>query len=936
MSNFARQGGYAPFLSTYIFDIKKARIPVEKITCTNLLNKKLNSDQHNAVNTIINSPDISLIQGPPGTGKTTVIAEAIYQFTKMGKRVLLASQANMAVDNALERLAGVSSIRAIRLGKTNKYEPDFKFANSNVIKNYYTILGENSEKRLDGWKRADANIEEINSHLKNYDLINSNQEKDTEILSKLRLESNNIDGQIKIENQKKEKYGYVLRENECLEQFKRILKDEAIEVTAFESPALIQYVDENIIPKTTQLKKIGISIFNNWITESFQNANSDINSNVIMKSTLLLKNLVKINKLAEYISQINSDIMRLRNSTGDGLMDIEDIQELENLKLQLENHNRQLMDEDLSEEEALLKLNICKKLKKSIAQIKLKTSKLDNDFYNKLFDSSSEAGKENLKILTSVSPGKDKMLKVLNDTKNILDSFHKSWQSSTASFLEFIDARQAENLANSDYEPQKSINLQAKSNMVNAKILEANKRISDLKNKIEKIQKKLGSILPTEVTNSKTSIIEQAKIFLKKAIEEKNANMQDRKLLKGLIEDWVKCLKEPNHADETYVKQQYLESCNVVGITCNASKKQLEELGNKYFDVAIIDEVSKSTPPELILPMMLAKKSVLVGDHRQLPPTFTSYAKNIKNQPVDASESNSAELLSSENFSKYRKMVTASLFKEYFENAPSEIKATLWTQYRMHPQIMNTINKFYENNLICGLEEFEELKKHNLTLGDKNFPYISPEKHAIWVDTSKIPSGNPFYETKVGTTKQNDLEAFTIKKIVKEIEESLEKTNKTKSLAIISFYGGQKKLLINTIRELKLKRLKVKIDSVDRFQGREANFVIVSMVASQRRGRKSPNTFIGQFERINVAFSRAQELLVIVGAKDMFIDQPVKLPNLSSPGTKTRAVYADIIEEIDRNACLVNVNRILTSEEWNKYVEKMKPDNTNTNKRGRR
>ena len=53
---------------------------------------------------ILSVPDVCLIQGPPGTGKTTVIAEAIYQLVIRNKRVLVASQANLAVDNALERL----------------------------------------------------------------------------------------------------------------------------------------------------------------------------------------------------------------------------------------------------------------------------------------------------------------------------------------------------------------------------------------------------------------------------------------------------------------------------------------------------------------------------------------------------------------------------------------------------------------------------------------------------------------------------------------------------------------------------------------------------------------------------------------------------------------------------------------------------------------
>ena len=59
--------------------------------------------------------DVCLVQGPPGTGKTTVIAEAIYHFVKNNERVLLASQTNLAVDNALERLVKDPAVRTVRL-----------------------------------------------------------------------------------------------------------------------------------------------------------------------------------------------------------------------------------------------------------------------------------------------------------------------------------------------------------------------------------------------------------------------------------------------------------------------------------------------------------------------------------------------------------------------------------------------------------------------------------------------------------------------------------------------------------------------------------------------------------------------------------------------------------------------------------------------------
>ena len=107
----------APNLLLWLFDITKAEIPANEEINKEYVwkNTNLNEEQKVAVKKMLATKDVCLIQGPPGTGKTTVIAEAIYHFTKNGQRVLLASQTNLAVDNVLERLAKDPSIRAVRL-----------------------------------------------------------------------------------------------------------------------------------------------------------------------------------------------------------------------------------------------------------------------------------------------------------------------------------------------------------------------------------------------------------------------------------------------------------------------------------------------------------------------------------------------------------------------------------------------------------------------------------------------------------------------------------------------------------------------------------------------------------------------------------------------------------------------------------------------------
>ena len=135
------ESGFAPFLSSWLFDIKKASKPTSEIEIGTWLMDNINDDQKRAVKVMIDAPDIALMQGPPGTGKTTVIAEAIYQLAKQGKKILVASQANLAVDNALERLAKTPEVRAIRLGKSDKISEDGQqFVEDQVLKNFYSSI----------------------------------------------------------------------------------------------------------------------------------------------------------------------------------------------------------------------------------------------------------------------------------------------------------------------------------------------------------------------------------------------------------------------------------------------------------------------------------------------------------------------------------------------------------------------------------------------------------------------------------------------------------------------------------------------------------------------------------------------------------------------------------------------------------------------------
>lgn len=316
------------------------------------------------------------------------------------------------------------------------------------------------------------------------------------------------------------------------------------------------------------------------------------------------------------------------------------------------------------------------------------------------------------------------------------------------------------------------------------------------------------------------------------------------------IQEWVIKLRQPSERDSHDLRQIYLDNANVVGITCVQAANYNFSEEFKYFDVVIIDEVSKCTPPELLIPALKAKKLVMVGDHRQLPPmidtdTVEEVAENMGHSRKEI------------------KFIEQSLFKFQFETADSSIKQMLNIQYRMHPQIMAAINQFYDGKLECGISVPDKKRTHNLT-GE----IIKPKNHLIWV---KIPRSDNFEEQRLGTSFFNLPEIDVIEKICQQFEniwsKKVAKGEPKKEIAVITFYGAQLRKIDERLQSELFPSLHIRTGTVDRFQGMERPVVIVSMVRNNSQGDVG---FANKPERVNVAFSRAQELLVIVGCHDLF------------------------------------------------------------------
>ena len=276
----------------------------------------------------------------------------------------------------------------------------------------------------------------------------------------------------------------------------------------------------------------------------------------------------------------------------------------------------------------------------------------------------------------------------------------------------------------------------------------------------------------------------------------------------------------------------YLSGSNIVAATCSGIA--LKSYKNIKFDLCIVDEASKASPTETLLPMVKSKRWVIVGDPIQLPPFVQQGAEN-------------RELLSKHNLTK--EDLKSTLLDLLVKDLPSASVKSLNIQYRMCPEIGKLISHcFYEKQLTTGRGEALPLK-------------IAIKKPVTWYCTSKLQGR---YERNSGNSFVNHTEANCIADILARIDLVASSLDKKLTICLLSFYSAQVNILkgVKARIEDKYEHITITCDTVDSFQGREADIAIVSIT----RCNSSNNFgFINDLNRVNVALSRGKEALAIVG-----------------------------------------------------------------------
>ena len=288
------------------------------------------------------------------------------------------------------------------------------------------------------------------------------------------------------------------------------------------------------------------------------------------------------------------------------------------------------------------------------------------------------------------------------------------------------------------------------------------------------------------------------------------------------------------------------------------------QVRRERFDVVVIDEASQALEAQCWIPLLTASKVVLAGDHLQLPPTVKSSNSNsnsTKNRDKSKIEEKSQPQAKMKGFS-----LETTLFDRLLALHGPTIKRMLTTQYRMHEAIMRFPSAaLYEDRLVAAdavkARLLTELQYGVADTEDTREPLVFwdtqggdfPER----ADADSSDGAAPATKAALlSDSKSNDLEAALAARHVARVVEA---GVAPEDIAVVTPYNAQLGLLSERLRA---RFPGIELGSVDGFQGREKEAVIVSLV------RSNPDRevgFLGEKRRLNVAMTRPKRHLCVIG-----------------------------------------------------------------------
>ena len=392
-------------------------------------------------------------------------------------------------------------------------------------------------------------------------------------------------------------------------------------------------------------------------------------------------------------------------------------------------------------------------------------------------------------------------------------------------------------------------------------------------NVLDKLMENNDLIIPNRITNRRNK-------YSKEYIDETLYKTWGRKFLAHNERSTNKKLKEKmaiamanfNGEFRFRYSEEVDSEFSVIGATTTTSaiagKKGLETL--KGYDWLIIDEVSKCPITEVLRYLPYVSRVIMVGDDFQLAPLLEFTKDDVKELPS----------YDEDMFEKMQAMYEQSVFAKVLSKAEESNRLVLLNEnYRSVKQVLTCYNIFYNGELIGRREEVRPEKVH----------FTNPafeDKDAVFVE---VLGGQ---ETKDGTSRFNVQEINATVAILKDLMKTAINPEKM-SVAAIFPYAAQishfQKNNIALINKAKKLFKSFDIDTVDAFQGKECDVVLVNTVVTDATQRN----FLNDFRRINVSMSRSRDKLIVFGNKIT-----LSKINMKISGGMDRHYFKDIIEYI--------------------------------------
>lgn len=980
-----------PELERLLFENKPPVKEVKKQAKLQFHNR-LNEFQQAAVTGAMSAEDLYVIQGPPGTGKTTVISEICLQNAKAGLRTLVASQSNLAVDNALGRLLATKEIRILRVGRTESIEEEGKkFIEENVGQYWkdHTLQEVSSQIEVRNQRETEIELEWTSNEQAQERLQQQcaqleveieakkkTQQQYNEVLSLIEKHKKNIheveqDGQtVQQLIQKTEQSLHLI--NETIDRDETFLAEEPdcdliqkeleanqVEIVRLQDSVALQLLEDEMKELKQTIDKASAECekwkearkqqdalteriaaakkFNSlkWIILEQNLTRSLQVQSLIAKLDQLSDRINQLGKLKEYNEKLNPAISYLEQLLGEekyGKLQeqAEKMPPIVTTALEIDQFLEKLRSE-LKEKSTIHHYRIETFLKALYGRrhfIWQKANQL------KLNDTDKKLAQEALHHLKQELIGQ--LQPILDENKMMQQKYQREMDEHTAR-LNVLQNKYAQKIVSAVIIPNanellhekeaKVFELQTKLEQYGQAMLrvkmnrqkqeqeslqlqKAKQKQTEIGDRLENLiciikekeaeQMPLKEILSLEPEKEHEEVLKKlaSVSFTRESLKQEKQRIPLFQDVQGI---WQSLLEEANDHDLNEIRKLYVKHANVIGTTCVASARKDFIENYPMFDVVIIDEVSKATPPELLLPMLKGKKIILVGDHHQLPPL-------LGNDTLEETLQEMAE--ESEDFegkAELKKLLNESLFERLFKNLPKNNKTMLAIQYRMHENIMETITPFYlqENEVLqCGLIDSDLDRDHKL-----ESLHIQRNNHLLWLD---MPNEPLFFEERMkgGKSLYNPAELKRIGELLKELDDASAEakrsgrmdTNEKKSIGVISFYGEQVKRIDRMLQqELHLPHLTIRTGTVDRFQGMEMDVILLSMVRNHDN-KQDDIGFAKDYRRLNVALSRARELLVMVGSTKMFTER--------TKHRDARKMYTHVFETVKKHKGLRTLEEV--------------------------